>query len=184
MQHMAKLGVIVPSNRPNRVGSTVASWVVDTIGEGWDVDLIDLREIALPAFDEPSSPKQGLPRTTSHAQAWADRVQALDALVVVTPEYNGSYPCSLKNAIDYLYAELQDLPSGVVGYGWGGGQGAIDATEAVLTRLKARVESEVALFFRQDLDVEGNLFVTDEKVAALRDLGTRLQNAVAEAKAA
>src|SRR5271155_3356546 len=35
------------------------------------------------------------------AQALRDAVQRADALLVVTPEYNGSLPAVLKNAIDW-----------------------------------------------------------------------------------
>ncbi|MGO1228648.1 MAG: NAD(P)H-dependent oxidoreductase, partial [Brachybacterium sp.] len=95
---MTKLGIIVASARPNRVGDHVARWVRDAAPAGVVVDLIDLREVALPAFDGTSSPKAGLPKETDHSRSWGERIDALDALVILTPQYNGSYPGALKNA--------------------------------------------------------------------------------------
>jgi NAD(P)H-dependent FMN reductase len=181
---MPKIGLIVPSARPNRIGGRVAEWVAGVVGQDWDVDVIDLAELNLPYFNEPISPKQQKPRSTDHAKTWGARVDGLDALVVITPEYNGSYPGALKNAIDYLYAELNELPTAVVGYGWGGGQGAIDATVTLLSRLQANVIGEVPLFFRTDLDTEGNLFVTDERREQLSQLGEQLRSSAVATAAA
>ncbi|MCK7536595.1 MAG: NAD(P)H-dependent oxidoreductase [Marinilabiliales bacterium] len=35
--------------------------------------------------------------------SFASRIRAADGVIVVTPEYNGGYPASLKNAVDLLY---------------------------------------------------------------------------------
>ncbi|MDN5600122.1 MAG: NAD(P)H-dependent oxidoreductase, partial [Brachybacterium sp.] len=87
---MTKLGIILASARPNRVGEKVAGWVRDAVPADVDVDLIDLREVALPAFDETTSPKAEQPKTTVHAVSWAERIGALDAVVILTPQYNGA----------------------------------------------------------------------------------------------
>lgn len=60
---MTKLGILLSSARPNRVGEKVAQWVSASADGRFEIDLIDLREVALPSFDEPSSPKSG--RATS-----------------------------------------------------------------------------------------------------------------------
>lgn len=164
---MTKLGIILASARPNRVGDHVARWVHDAIPAGVDVDLIDLREVALPAFDGTSSPKQGLPKETDHARAWGARIDALDALVILTPQYNGSYPGALKNAIDFLYEEWSGLPTVLVGYGWGSAGEVLPLLETLMTRLGADVIGSIGLGFREDLSVEGELFVAEEKTAAL-----------------
>lgn len=176
---MSKLGIIVSSARPNRVGAHVSRWIAEAAARSWEIDLINLGEVALPYFDEPASPKQGKPYTTPHSRSWSERVRSLDAVVFVTPEYNGSYPGSLKNAVDYLYSEWADLPVAVVGYGWGGGSGAIADVERLMRRLQADLVGSVALTFRQDLDTEGNLFVGPERAAALQDALRTLDRQVA-----
>ena len=174
---MTKLGIILASARPNRVGENISHWVLDAVPTGVDVDLIDLREVSLPAFDGTSSPKQGLPKETAHSIAWGERIDALDALVILTPQYNGSYPGALKNAIDFLYEEWNGLPTLLVGYGWGAAGEVLPLLETLMTRLGADVVGSVGLGFREDLSVEGELFVAEEKATALRE---RLTEMVAE----
>lgn len=164
---MTKLGIILSSARPNRIGGGIADWVREAAPAGTDIDLIDLREVALPAFDETFSPKAEQPRTTSHATAWAERIAALDAVVILTPQYNGSYPGALKNAIDYLFAEWSDLPTLLVGYGWGAASEVLPVLQTLMERVGAEVVGSIGLGFREDLSVEGELFVTEAKVAAL-----------------
>ncbi|WP_193106820.1 NADPH-dependent FMN reductase [Brachybacterium sp. FME24] len=166
---MTKLGILISSARPNRVGEKVARWVADAASDQFEIDLIDLREIALPSFDEPESPKSGADKTTDHGRTWGERIGALDAVVILTPQYNGSYPGALKNAIDFLYAEWRGLPTALIGYGWGAASEVLPQLEALMVRLDADVIAGIGLGFREDLSVEGELFVTQEKSAALRD---------------
>jgi NAD(P)H-dependent FMN reductase len=44
---------------------------------------------------------------------YAARIKNADGVIIVTPEYNGGYPASLKNAIDLLYAEWKRKPVAV-----------------------------------------------------------------------
>jgi NAD(P)H-dependent FMN reductase len=164
---MTKLGILLSSARPNRVGEKVAQWVSATADDRFEIDLIDLREVALPSFDEPTSPKSGAEKTTDHGRSWAERIDALDAIVILTPQYNGSYPGALKNAIDFLYGEWENLPTVLVGYGWGAANEVLPLLETLMGRVGADVLGTVGLGFREDLSVEGELFVTEEKAAAL-----------------
>lgn len=174
---MTKLGIIISSARPNRVGEKVARWVADSAHDRFDIDLIDLREMALPSFDEPTSPKSGAEKTTDHGRTWGERIGALDAVVILTSQYNGSYPGALKNAIDFLYAEWSALPTLLVGYGWGAAGEVLPLLEALMRRLDADVVGSIGLSFREDLSVEGELFVTDEKSAALEEAFVSLEQA-------
>lgn len=175
---MTKLGIIQSSARPNSVGAHVAQWVRDAAPDGTDIDLIDLREVALPAFDETLPPKAQQPRTTPHAQAWAERIDALDAVVILTPQYNGAYPGALKNAIDYLYTEWVGLPTVLVGYGWAAAGEVLPMLETLMTRVGADVVGSFGLGFREDLSVEGELFVAEEKTAVLRERLTAITSQV------
>lgn len=171
-----KLGLIIASARPNRVGEHVARWVAQHVDPvEWTVDMIDLGQVALPAFDEQFSPKQPEPYALEHSIAWSARIEALDALVVVTPEYNGSIPGALKTAVDFLHREWQGLPVLVVGYGWGAGTGAIAESERLFGVVGADVVGSVGMAFRQDLDAAGVINAREETLGALTDGLTALE---------
>lgn len=175
---MTKLGILISSSRPNRISAKVAQWVSSAAAERFEIDLIDLHEIALPAFDEPFAPMAGQEKTSAAGRAWAERIAALDALVILTPQYNGSYPGALKNAIDYLYAEWNSLPTVLVGYGFGGGFEVLPVLEALMVRLQADVLGTVSLGIGEDISAEGELSVTDEKVSALEAALTAIEEKV------
>src|SRR5690625_7390047 len=77
---MTTLGILIASARPNRVGSATSRWVHETLAaqfpERMDIDLIDLRDVALPDYDETTSPKQGKPkeigRASCRAREWRE----------------------------------------------------------------------------------------------------------------
>lgn len=138
----------------------MAEWVAAMLPADVVVDLIDLREVALPAFDEPASPKEGAPPTHPHTRRWAERIAGLDAVIIVTPQYNGSYPGALKNAIDFLYAQWSGLPVLAIGYGWMQAREVLAHLEDLLSRVNAQVIGSIGLGFREDVSVEGRLSVT------------------------
>lgn len=113
-----RLIIILGSTRPGRIGLPVAQWLTNLAKDhgGFDVDLADLKEIDLPMMDEPNHPRLKKYQH-EHTKAWSARVDAADAVVLVTPEYNGSYSAPLKNALDYLSLEWVRKPVGIVSYG-------------------------------------------------------------------
>src|SRR5687767_14270132 len=117
-----RLQIIVGSVRAERVGIAFGRWINDFALEtgGFDVDFVDLAELALPFMDEPKHPRLKQ-YVNQHTRDWAARVDVADAFVFVTPEYNHSFPGTLKNAIDYLHHEWQYKPAGLVSYGGGAG---------------------------------------------------------------
>jgi NAD(P)H-dependent FMN reductase len=136
---MPKLGIIIASTRPGRVGLPVAQWVekeARTHGGFDEVDLIDLAEVGLPFMDEPSHPRLGQ-YTHQHTRDWSARVDACDAFAFVMPEYNYGYNAELKNAIDFLHREWRYKPVGLVSYGGiAAGTRAAQMIKLVVTTLK------------------------------------------------
>ncbi len=62
----------------------------------------------------------------------------------MTPEYNHSIPGSLKNAIDYLYAEWNNKAAGFVSYGSASGTRAVEQLRLVMGELQvADVRAQV-----------------------------------------
>jgi len=167
---MPKLHVILASTRPGRAGEPIADWFVErAIAHGaFDVELVDLAEVALPFMDEPNHPR--LRRYThEHTKAWAARVDSADAFVFVTPEYNHGLTAPLKNAIDYLHFEWQHKPVGFVSYGGvAAGTRAVQMLKQVVTALKMLplFEAVNVPFHTQLIDEEGVLEANEVMVKA------------------
>lgn len=135
---MHTLHVIVASTRPGRAGLPIAQWAVAQARAhaAFDVVLVDLAEQNLPILDEPNHPRLKNYQH-EHTKAWSAKVEAADAFVVVTPEYNFGSPPALINAFDYLSAEWAYKPMGFVSYGGvSGGLRSVQMTKGVVTALK------------------------------------------------
>lgn len=142
MDNKPKLVIIVGSVREGRFGTTVASWVAEQAGThgAFDVAVVDLADCDLPLALPAASPKDagdGYPRPAGMASLTA-ALDGADAFVVVTPEYNHSYPASLKAAIDWHFTQWTAKAVAFVSYGGAaGGRHAVLHLENVLTELHA-----------------------------------------------
>lgn len=160
-----RLGLVVVSTGPGRVGLPVARWFEDAARRhsGFDVDPIDLAEFGLPLLDEPNHPRLG-PYTQAHTRRWSLRIDGADALAFVVPEYNFSIAASLKNALDYLFWEWQYKPVGFGSYGGvSAGTRGVQMAKEVVTALKMMPLPEAVSipFVRQLLDDRGELVPND-----------------------
>lgn len=176
---MNQLRVIVSSTRPGRIGPKVAEWVADQARSAgdWEVELLDLSD--LPFMDEEDMPRNGN-YAKPHTQRWASQVFESDAIVVVTPQYNRSFPAPIKNAVDYLFAEWDAKPIAVVGYGWSGGLEAAADLAKVLGHVKAEVVGATGLVFTQDVTPEGEITATPERRGELDALLATLSSRLGE----
>jgi NAD(P)H-dependent FMN reductase len=169
---MPTLQIIVASTRPGRVGLPVADWFsARAKAHGtFEVDFVDLAELGLPFMDEPHHPR--LRRYEhEHTKAWSARVDAADAFVFVTPEYNHSFNAPLKNAIDFLHSEWEYKPVGFVSYGGiAAGTRALQALKPVVSVLKMTPVTEAVNipFVRQFID-EDDVFVPNEVLEQAAD---------------
>lgn len=133
--------VICASTRPGRIGEEITRWFVETTSEraeelGVTYDIADLGQIQLPFLDEPEHPSAGH-YEHEHTRAWSRRVQAVDAVIVVTPEYNYGMPATLKNAFDYLSGEWAWKPIAFVSYGnTSAGTRGVQMSKQVATTLR------------------------------------------------
>jgi len=132
MDSPIRVAIIVGSIREGRFGPTVAHWFAEQVTPRADmvVDVIDLAEMDLPA---------AYPKTFGDGVlAYLARLDAADAFVVVTPEYNHSFPAALKQAIDLGKREWQAKPVGFVSYGgMSGGLRAVEHLRQVFAELQA-----------------------------------------------
>jgi NAD(P)H-dependent FMN reductase len=75
---------------------------------GAEVTIVDLRELALPVFDQDIEDASGLPEGAKKFKAL---LRASDGFLIAAPEYNSSITAALKNAIDWASrAETDDEP--------------------------------------------------------------------------
>lgn len=126
------LAIIIGSTRQGRLAPIVAKWFVGQVERRNDmaVDLIDLAEARLPDVLSSEPPPQ--------VAAVTRRLAKADAFVVVTPEYNHSFPAPLKNAIDWHFREWQAKPIGFVSYGGVAGRlRAVEQLRQVFAELHA-----------------------------------------------
>lgn len=134
------VGVILGSNRPNRAGAAVADWFMSQVSDTPEVkyELIDLEKVDLPFLDEAIPPSQ-LKYSKDHTKAWSEQVAKHDAYIVITPEYNHSFPAVLKNALDFVYVEWAHKPIAFVSYG-----GSVGGSRAVEQLRQVAVELQMA----------------------------------------
>jgi len=156
---MPKLHILIASTRPGRVGPAVASWFHNyAVQHGkFDVELVDLADFHLPVYDEPIHPMRQQ-YEHEHTMRWSASVDAADAFVFVTPEYNFGTPPSLVNALDFLYREWNYKPVAFVSYGGvSGGIRSVQMTKQIVTTLKMVpiVEAVPIPFVAQYLDDTG-----------------------------
>lgn len=155
-----RIAVISSSVREGRFGPKVADWIVGEARQrdDLDVDLVDLADHPLPlrlSF-APS------PEVTAELDKVSPRLAAADAFIVVTPEYNHSYPASLKNLIDWHGGQWHAKPVGFVSYGGlAGGLRSVEHLRPIFGELHAVTIRDTVSFH-----LAGNLFDED---GALKD---------------
>lgn len=132
MEHRLSIAIIIGSNREGRLGGAVGAWVhraAQSI-DLFELEIIDIAELALPP-DYPIMPSAAV-------QNLRDRLNWADGFVVVTPEYNHSFPAPLKHAIDQANEEWRAKPVAFVSYGGiSGGLRAVEALRLVFAELQA-----------------------------------------------
>jgi NAD(P)H-dependent FMN reductase len=80
---------------------------------GAEVTLVDLRELALPLFDQDLEDSAGLPEG---AKKLKGLMRDCDGFLIASPEYNSSISGPLKNALDWASREESDDEPALVAY--------------------------------------------------------------------
>lgn len=134
-----RIAVVIGSVRKLRLAVPLAAWLERELAPiGWlDLDMIDLATVSLPMHEmQPGG---------AAVSPIAGRLAAADGFVLLTPEYNHSFPASLKNAIDWHFTEWAYKPVAFVGYGGSGGIRAIEQLRTVFPELRATTVRESVL---------------------------------------
>lgn len=109
MPHLAIISASVRSGRnSHRVALFFQQYIKD---KGLaTVEILDLAAYRFPVFEERL---QYQPAPSPQVLDFAARIRQADGVIIVTPEYNGGYPASLKNVVDLLYEEWHRKPIGI-----------------------------------------------------------------------
>ena len=92
---MAKILFIVGSQRKNSFNRQLANEIIAMIGARAECSILDYADVPMLNQDEEYPAPEAVVRLRAS-------VAAADALWVITPEYNASYPGLLKNVLDWL----------------------------------------------------------------------------------
>jgi len=161
--------VIIGSTRSGRLGPAVAEWFCRHVRQRLDLslDVVDAGETVE-----------------------AGRLAAADAFVLVTPEYNHSFPAPLKDLIDRFTEPWHAKPVGFVAYGGiSGGLRAVEQLRLVFAELHATTLRDSVSFhgvwscFGDD-GVRADLAAGDAAAKILLDRLTWWARALSEARAA
>ncbi len=175
------LKVILASTRQNRQGEKIASWVLQELKDckNFDVELLDLRDYQLPYYDDPIPAGMLKPPYSPEVrQKWAEKISSADAFLIITPEYNHSYPAVLKSALDSIYHEWSNKPVAFLSYGGSAnGSRAVEHLRLVAIELQMapiREGVHIGLFSgEQVFDESGNMLV-EANVRKLQKLNDQL----------
>jgi NAD(P)H-dependent FMN reductase len=154
-----KVGIILGSTRQGRISPAISEWVKANVAKHPELtaETLDLAEIKLPFFNEPTIPSVG-PGVSEDAKSWAAKVSSMDAFIILTSEYNAGYPAPLKNAIDYLKDEWLNRPVFIISYGFGGGASAAHQLSEVFTRLgSAQIDPSISILIGDKINANGGI---------------------------
>ncbi len=102
-----KITILAGSVRKERQSYSLAHYLqVQLVKRGIQVELIDLAKTPLPIFGQEGN-------NESNVKLVGEQLQQGDAIILVTPEYQGSFSGVLKNALDYYWEEFNKKPIGV-----------------------------------------------------------------------
>jgi NAD(P)H-dependent FMN reductase len=135
---MPHIAIISASVRTGRNSHRVALYFKKFIEENklGTSEILDLSVYNFPVFNErlkfqPSPSKEVLD--------FAGKIKSADGVIIVTPEYNGGYPASIKNVVDLLYDEWRRKPIAIstVSDGVFGGTQVITSLQFSLWKIRA-----------------------------------------------
>lgn len=145
------------------MADTIATWIGRHLSSRTEftTDVVDVREADLPMSELGAHERSPI----------AGRLADADGFLVVTPEYNHSFPAALKNLIDWHVEEWARKPVAFVSYGAAsGGLRAVEHLRQVFAELYAvTMRNSVALSAPWErLDADGN-FTPDRREPAALD---------------
>jgi NAD(P)H-dependent FMN reductase len=135
---MPTIAIISSSVRTGRASHRVALYFKNYLEANnlATVQMLDLAGYNFPVFDE----RLKYQKDPSAAMLdFAGYIKNAGGVIIVTPEYNGGYPASLKNVVDLLYDEWHRKPVAIatVSAGAFGGSQVITSLQFSLWKIRA-----------------------------------------------
>ncbi|MBB5221936.1 NAD(P)H-dependent FMN reductase [Amaricoccus macauensis] len=165
-----KLTLIYGSARDTRFGDIIGAWLAErlTCHPEFAVEVIDPRDLDISIRHKSDTPAGRQVRAA---------LGAADGFIVLTPEYNRSYPAALKAVLDLAYVEWQAKPVAFVSYGGvSGGLRAVEQLRLVFAELHAVSVRDGVSFANvwDHLGEDGKLKAPPAADAALRTMVEKL----------
>lgn len=169
-----RLAIIIGSTRPGRIGPVFAEWLEALARKHGKFEpvLTDIADFNLPVLDEPHHPRLAK-YEHNHTKAWSKAIDAADAFVFVTPEYNYFAAPAIVNAVDYLAREWSYKPAGFLSYGGvSGGLRSVQSLKPLLTTVKVMPIPEAVTLaaFGSFLTEDGEFKPTEQVVNSARTM--------------
>lgn len=103
------IAIISASVRTGRKSHRVALYFQNYVSRHdiGTTEILDLKSYQFPVFNERL---KYLPNPSPDVLDFASKIKKADGVILVTPEYNGGYPASIKNVTDLLYEEWHHKP--------------------------------------------------------------------------
>lgn len=169
-----QIGIIVGSIRQGRKGSAVGAWVAELAGEREDARfrLMELADYELPLLTDRTVPGGANRQYDSEQrQRWGRDIDACDAFVFVTAEYNHGVPGAFKNAFDSIGPEWSEKAVGFVSYGSVSGVRAVEQwRQIVATFSMVDVGAQVAISTFGEFDEQGEFTPSERRPKQLHAL--------------
>lgn len=135
---MNKISIISTSVRKGRRSHRVALYFKRYLEENGlaSAEILDLDKYRFPIFEERLRFQESPGKKVIE---FASKIRESDGIIIVTPEYNGGYPASIKNIIDLLYDEWHRKPVAIstVSDGNFGGTQVIISLQFILWKIRA-----------------------------------------------
>ena len=138
MKSKYNISIISSSVRTDRKSHNVALYFQQYLTENnlANAEILDLKQYDFPIFEERF---KNLQHPNQDLKSFVAKIINSDGIMIITPEYNGSIPASLKNIIDLLYEEWHRKPIcfSTVSSGEFGGTQALTHLQFIFWKVRA-----------------------------------------------
>jgi chromate reductase len=192
--HPPRILVLAGSARLDSIHRKLARQTVEALrNAGVEATLADLRDFPMPIYDGDLEAGEGIPPA---AKALKELARQHDGFAIASPEYNGSFPALLKNALDWISRPepgehpLEVFRGKVAGIlsaspGPGGGRRGLHHLRELLEMMSVSVVPQELAIARSSgaLDAAGRLMRTED-LSGLQELAAALAQAAARTEEA